>query len=285
MKIDYRITGDRRKSLARAVSSALNAPTQYLGMPSAAYQIGDFILSKTGELTGPDDRDLVMALRAAHGFESVGEEYDGAKGAEPDIDPHNPGRCADPSEPPTAEMLKQAEDWAEKADAAPADEPDESNESDHLTALSDAPDAPDRLTIEVPLQGFTPEKLNNLTRMVAAKAPLLKLALGEEELPIQVGEKTIRFPWFQRTDGEHAQAYAALVSLLCKAALQKKRVTAKEKPVPENAKYTLRCFLLSIGMIGDEYKTARKILLSNLSGSSAWKDGARKEAVDDAVSR
>jgi hypothetical protein len=121
--------------------------------------------------------------------------------------------------------------------------------------------------------------------MVAAKAPLLKLALGAEELPIQVGEETIRFPWFQRTDGDHAQAYAALVSLLCKAALQKKRVTAKEKPVPENAKYTLRCFLLSIGMIGDEYKTARKILLSNLSGSSAWKDGQRKEAADDDLSR
>lgn len=266
MKINFGVTGERRKSLAGAVSSALNAPTQYLGMPSANYQIGDFILSKTGELTGPDDRDLVMTLRAAHGFEPIGEEYEGV---EPDIDPHSPGRYTDPGEPLAAEMLKQAEAWAEEADAAQADEPDE----------------PDRLIIEVPLQGFTPEKLTNLTRMVAAKAPLLKLALGAEELPIQVGEETIRFPWFQRTDGEHAQAYAALVSLLCKAALQKKRVTAKERAVPENPRYSLRCFLLSIGMIGDEYKTARKILLSNLSGSSAWKDGQRKEAADDDLSR
>lgn len=282
MRINFDVTGDRRKSLAGAVSSALNAPTKYLGMPSAAYQIGDYTLSKTGELTGPDDRELVAALRAAHGFEPVGEEYDGA---EPDIDPHNPGRCADPAELPTAEMLKQAEAWMEEADAAQAEASDEPNESHHLTASSDAPDAPDRLTIEVPLQGFTPEKLNNLTRMVAAKAPLLKLALGTEELPIQVGEETIRFPWFQRTDGDHAQAYAALVSLLCKAALQKKRVTAKEKAVPDNPRYSLRCFLIAIGMIGDEYKTARKILLSNLSGSSAWKDGQRKEAADDEVSR
>lgn len=266
MKINFGVTGERRKSLAGAVSSALNAPTQYLGMPSAAYQIGGYTLSKTGELTGPDDRDLVMTLRAAHGFEPIGEEYDGT---EPDVDPHHPGRCADPGEPPTAEMLRQTEAWAEEADAAQAD----------------APDAPDRLTIEVPLQGFTPEKLNNLTRMVSAKAPLLKLALGAEELPVQVGAETIRFPWFQKTDGDHAQAYAALVSLLCKAALQKKRVTAKERAVPENPRYSLRCFLLSIGMIGDEYKTARKILLSTLSGSSAWKDGQRKEAADDDLSR
>ena len=271
MKINFGVTGERRKSLAGAVSSALNAPTQYLGMPSAAYQIGDYTLSKTGELTGPDDRELVAALRAAHGFEPVGEAYDGA---EPDVDPHHPGRCADPAEPPTAEMLRQAEEWMEEADAAQAN-----------AAQADAPDAPDRLTIEVPLQGFTPEKLINLTRMVSAKAPLLKLALGAEELPVQVGAETIRFPWFQKTDGDHAQAYAALVSLLCKAALQKKRVTAREKAVPENAKYQFRCFLLSIGMIGDAYKTARKILLSTLSGSSAWKDGRRKEAADDDLSR
>ena len=115
--------------------------------------------------------------------------------------------------------------------------------------------------------------------------PGAKQVWCRDYMPIQVGEETIRFPWFQRTDGDHAQVYAALVSLLCKAALQKKRVTAKEKAVPENAKYTLRCFLLSIGMIGDEYKTARKILLSNLSGSSAWKDGQRKEAADDDLSR
>lgn len=267
MKINFGVTGERRKSLAGAVSSALNAPTQYLGMPSAAYQIGDYTLSKTGELTGPDDRELVAALRAAHGFEPVGEAYDGA---EPDVDPHHPGRYADPGQPPTEEMLKQAEDWMDGTENG---------------AQTAEPDAPDRLTIEVPLSGFTPEKLTNLTRMVAAKAPLLKLALGAEELPIQVGEETIRFPWFQRTDGDHAQAYAALVSLLCKAALQKKRVTAKERAVPENPRYSLRCFLLSIGMIGDEYKTAREILLSNLSGSSAWKDGQRKEAADDDLSR
>jgi hypothetical protein len=130
-----------------------------------------------------------MTLRAAHGFEPIGEEYERV---EPDIDPHSPGRYTDPGEPLAAEMLKQAEAWAEEADAAQAEESDEPNESDHLTAPSDEPDAPDRLTIEVPLQGFTPEKLTNLTRLVAAKAPLLKLALGAEELP---------FRWARRPSG------------------------------------------------------------------------------------
>ena len=51
-----------------------------------------------------------------------------------------------------------------------------------------------------------------------------------------------------------------------------KRITAKEKPV-DNEKYAFRCFLLRPGFIGGEYKTDRKILLRNLSGSSAFKSG------------
>ena len=46
--------------------------------------------------------------------------------------------------------------------------------------------------------------------------------------------------------------------------------------------YAFRCFLLRLGFIGDEYKAVRKILLANLSGSSAFKNGSRKEATADA---
>lgn len=68
---------------------------------------------------------------------------------------------------------------------------------------------------------------------------------------------------------------------MCKTALEKKRVTAKEKDVPANPRYAFRIFLLSIGMIGVEYKAARKVLLAGLEGSSAWKNGKRKGAAED----
>jgi hypothetical protein len=64
-----------------------------------------------------------------------------------------------------------------------------------------------------------------------------------------------------------------------------KRVTATEKEV-DNEKYAFRCFLLRLGFIGAEYKTERKILLKNLTGSSAFKNGGvtmrfpNKETVD-----
>jgi hypothetical protein len=52
------------------------------------------------------------------------------------------------------------------------------------------------------------------------------------------------------------------------------RVTATEKAY-DNEKYTFRCFLLRLGFIGPGYKTERKILLSRLTGSAAFKNGQR----------
>ena len=49
-------------------------------------------------------------------------------------------------------------------------------------------------------------------------------------------------------------------------------MTLKDKPV-DNEKYAFRCFLLRLGFIGEEYKQARKILLKNLTGNGAWKNG------------
>lgn len=57
---------------------------------------------------------------------------------------------------------------------------------------------------------------------------------------------------------------------MAEMANKQKRVTAKEKPA-ESDKYAFRCFLLRLGFIGDEHKVTRKILLRNLTGSSAFK--------------
>lgn len=139
----------------------------------------------------------------------------------------------------------------------------------------------DRLTLEIPLDGFTPEKLDNLSKLVTAKSALLKAALGTNELPIEQTADTLRFPWFRgEIDGEHAEAYSSLVSLLCKTAIEKNRITAKEKDDIDNPKYAMRCFLLSLGFIGNVYKSARKILLKNLSGSSSFK-APKSEVIGD----
>ena len=38
MRIDYNMTGPRRKALVEAISQELNAPVKYLGAPTFAYE-------------------------------------------------------------------------------------------------------------------------------------------------------------------------------------------------------------------------------------------------------
>ena len=58
--------------------------------------------------------------------------------------------------------------------------------------------------------------------------------------------------------------------------MQKSAMRAKTQA--ENEKYTFRTWLLRLGMIGDEFKTARTHLLKNLEGNIAWRDPAQAEA-------
>jgi hypothetical protein len=134
-------------------------------------------------------------------------------------------------------------------------------------------DVPDSLTISMPKEGFTDEAIANLKHLVESKATLIKKALSAEALPIMVEDDKISFPWFSGFPApEEISAYAKFIGRLCGIAKTQKRVTAKDKDV-DNDKYAFRCFLLRLGFIGAEYKADRKILLKNLTGSSAFKGG------------
>ena len=141
--------------------------------------------------------------------------------------------------------------------------PDTANE-DGGTAQGE----PTGLTVEIPLERV---KVGNLTSLLDAKGNLIKKALGIENLGIEVTENTVKFPWFSELpDADAVKAYTHFIAALCEMARNAKRVTATEKEV-DNEKYAFRCFILRLGFIGAEFKTERKILLRNLSGSSAFK--------------
>jgi hypothetical protein len=146
--------------------------------------------------------------------------------------------------------------------------------------LAKAPTAPaqaDALTIEIPIAGFTETAIANLEKLVASNAVVLRLALGTEALPIERTAETLRFPWFTLPTGgasEAVAAYTLLVHKMCEMAKRQKRVL--EKPAPaDNPKWQMRTFLLRLGFVGPEYKTARKILTAGLSGDGAYPDGDR----------
>jgi len=145
---------------------------------------------------------------------------------------------------------------------------------DDTEAATEEVDAPESLTISVPKDGFTDDSIVNLNHLVESKATLIKKALGAENLTITVEDDKISFPWFAGfPTPEETSAYAKFIGKLCGMAKTQKHVTAKDKAV-DNDKYAFRCFLLRLGFIGAEYKADRKILLKNLTGSSAFKGGA-----------
>ena len=133
------------------------------------------------------------------------------------------------------------------------------------------------VSIQMPLSEFTETALANLEAIVEAKGSLIKKALGTDDLTINRINGRLDFPWFPNyTSPEEVKAYMHFISALCEMAKTQKRITAKEKSV-DNEKYAFRCFLLRLGFIGDEYKAERKILLRNLTGSSAFKNGTKEE--------
>lgn len=137
------------------------------------------------------------------------------------------------------------------------------------------------LTVAIPIENVG---VGNLTNLLDAKGELIKKALGVDDIRIEIDEEKVSFPWFSELpDAETAQVYTRFISKLCEMSKKQKRINNSEKKV-ENEKYAFRCFLLRLGFIGEEYKTDRKVLLQNLEGSSAFKNGAKKEAANDEIS-
>jgi hypothetical protein len=133
------------------------------------------------------------------------------------------------------------------------------------------------LTITVPA---TAASVGNLENLLTAKGQLIKKALSIEDVSIKVENNTISFPWFSvQPEPDEVRTYTELIAALCKMSKNLQRVSSTERPV-ENEKYAFRCFLLRLGFIGNEYKTTRQILLRNLSGNSAWKNGAPEKEAD-----
>ena len=126
---------------------------------------------------------------------------------------------------------------------------------------------PNILTIEMPADKVNTE---NLQKLLDAKGALIRKALGIDNLAFEIHEDRVSFPWFVDPAPDHALAYTQFIASICKMSTEQKRITARVREV-DNEKYAFRCFLLRLGFIGNEFKQSRKILLSNLDGSSAFK--------------
>ena len=63
MILHFNATGDARKAMVRAIEKETGLKAKYLGMPSAAYQIGAYKVEKDGTLSWEDTVDTLERLR------------------------------------------------------------------------------------------------------------------------------------------------------------------------------------------------------------------------------
>ena len=240
-----------RKPLVKAISEFTGAKQVYLKTPTYAYQIDYFTVTREGNLEFDDMADSeeiekLIEVLAQQGFIAESTEYASAQ-QEPVIAGEEPLEDCPP------------------AYAEPEDE---------ITGIC----------VSMPRSIFTDANLENLKSIIAAKRSLICKALGTDDLPLEITDTKVSFPWFPgQPDADSVKAYDTFICKLCEMARNQKRVNGTEKQV-DNEKYAFRCFLLRLGFIGNEYKTERKILLKNLTGSSAFKSGAKKEVSSDEIS-
>lgn len=138
----------------------------------------------------------------------------------------------------------------------------------------------DGYTISFPSELFTTETMQKLERILDSKGALIKKALHADRTTALRNLETVDFPWFDRIpEVDEAKVYADFISRLCRMAREQRRVLERET-VTDNEKYSFRCFLLRLGYIGAEHKKARRILLQNLEGSSAYRHLKEEESDD-----
>lgn len=249
MKIETHVAD--RKQLVNQIAQALGLEAKYLGAPGFAYQVGPYVINRQAEIEVDDTEADMDLLR---------------------------------------ELIPSG-------------------------ALDDAPETEiEALEISVPTEGHTVTSIMNLLHLFCSREKLLNRCVGnarnflmnkkfikalDDQVPESLeayfdrqmevgGEKvnrgltiiqekvTVAFPYTE--DADTIKAYTDLVSLMNQMALMQKRVL-KDKFHSNNEKYAFRCWLVRLGMVGDDYKMTRKTLLSNMPGNSAFRTEDQKEAA------
>ena len=140
--------------------------------------------------------------------------------------------------------------------------------------------ADNRLTISIPKEKLDEQTLTNLDRILENKGMLIRHALQTDSLEYTITESEVHFPWFTLNEPEDADAYSRFLTALIDMAKNQKRIN-NQPDTSDNEKYAFRCFLLRLGFIGTEFKNVRKVLLRNLTGSSAFRNGGNENAVSE----
>ena len=115
----------------------------------------------------------------------------------------------------------------------------------------------------------------NLENLYESKGKLFQKAL---DIPFsQVADTSqgkesgiISFPYFKSTLHQKELLSDIQFAQIVSSFAENNRTVSQKKSENQNDKFMMRTWLVRSGMVGEEYKFARKMLTKNLEGNSAW---------------
>lgn len=198
MEIRYNVTGAKRKELVKVISKATGMKAVYKFMPTCNFEIGSFTVNKEGTLlidAHADNEEVARVLEAiaAAGFETETQDNQEAPAEEVLVEEEPlPSKkdAVETAEPTETDITEEADNNEEEA--AESMEKAETTEAEE-TSTPEAASEHLGLTVDIPLDKVD---VGNLTKLLDAKGCLIKKALGISELPVEVLEDRVAFPWF-----------------------------------------------------------------------------------------
>lgn len=223
-----------RKELVQVLGKHLDIKPKYLGVPSFAYQVGDFTVDREGKIKNKEGGEVELV-----------------------------------------EILNPNEEIKES-----------------LEEVTEEEIFIEEVNILIPLEGHNLNTLKNLVNMIFSKQDLINKVFELDEDIISEREITklnasVTLEDFTenlkteyiKIEGDNisftletdiARSASLFFGLLNEKAKELKYASSKQI-ITDNAKYAFRTWIMRLGMIGTDYKEARKELLQNLNGNSAFR--------------
>lgn len=242
--------GTDRKKLAKSIAAFTGAEIHYMGPPTFAYAVGNYIINRAGAVTS-ESEEGEAALREhleTEGF--LDREITELAISVPLMDMDVDGMRR------LTFMLHSKQYLLNKAVGAPC------------FAVSDA----------------LVESLENTPP--ADKAAFLALCAQYESKGLVFDDEKVTLTFASAGDADKDQAFTYLVPIMVSKAKEAKRISPKELK-PENEKYYFRTWLIQLGLGGAEAKAYRNALMAGLKGYSAFRtdEAADKFKADQKAKR
>lgn len=270
MRIHYNVTGNERKALVKVIAETTGAKAEYKGMPTAAYEIDYFTVTKDGTLDFSDRSDseeveTVLEALAAAGFDGVGETVEATKENQESHQEDEANRDAVeltvtlPMARHTGTTLRNLINLIY-------------TRAGLLNKALGTAFRVDEGLIKTLQDDACVLTLDRLFETVEA----YEYHHGKAADGLCVERDKLTFSTLPETeDPEVLRTFTTLCTMMNKQALTQQRIQAKQIGA-DNEKYAMRIWLLRLGMNGPEYKDERKILMQNLSGNCAFRTEEEK---------